>query len=175
MGTYCWLAVRDAKVDVFLGENDVLQDEVHSNVEGHNVGVCQLDSGWAVKFISGDCYDSESVPRLAQTYAAESELILVNMASSVTCSDFYWCLNSDVKCSLQHNGCDNGINDLRKFGRLPNGGREIVDNVCEQQKGVTDVDYIFDIPALLGELKTNYRVEGAECEAKPIGGWRLIE
>ena len=169
------MAVRGASFDLFLDKDDVLEKEIHSAVAGTNVGVCQLDSGWAVKFYSGDCFDENSIQRLVKSHAPKSEFILVNMASSVMCSDFFWYVDSVEKCSVMHNGCDHGINDLRKKGRLPNGGRAIVDQAWKSQTGVTDVDYIYDIPALLAELKTGYRTEGEECEAKPIDGWRLLK
>ena len=177
MGTYCWMAVRNATFDIFVDGKRTLEEGTVSAVDGHRTGVCNLDSGWAVYFISGDCVDSDNVSRFVDLYGSEpkSEFVLVNMASSVMCSDFFWYVNAKLKCSVQHNGCDFGIYDLRKAGRLPNGGGPIVRESKEKQKGVTDVDYIFDIAPLLGELKTGYRAEGSECAAKPVDGWRIFE
>ena len=64
---------------------------------------------------------------------------------------------------------------FEKHGRLPNGGRKVVSENFDSQKGVTGTDYIFSIAEELGELVTGFRVEGSLPTAKPIDGFRLLD
>ena len=64
---------------------------------------------------------------------------------------------------------------FEKHGRLPKGGRKVVSEQFDSQKGVTDTDYIFSVAEKLGELITGFSVEGSLAPAKPIDGFRLLE
>jgi len=93
---------------------------------------------------SGDCIESsDSIQAYANAFGSGNKCVVVNMASPVMCSDFSLFFDSKLRCSVRHNGCDHGVMHFEKHGRLPNGGRKVVSEKFDSQKGVTGTDYIF--------------------------------
>ena len=183
MGTYCWVAVENALPSIFIdkeifpGMSFGFKDcDSVSAVEVHDFGVSELSTGWALLMFSGDCIESsDSIQTYAKAFGSETRCVVVNMASTVMCSDFSLFFDSKLRCSVRYNGCDHGVMHFEKYGRLPNGGGKIVSEEFDRQKRVTETDYVFSIAEKLGELLTGYRCEGSLPRAKTIGGFRLLE
>ena len=183
MGTYCWIAVEKASPSIFVdtevypGSSFSFKDcDSVSVIQGDDFGVSELSTGWALLMFTGDCIESSaSIQAYADAFGSGTRCVVLNMASSVMCSDFSLFFDSKLRCSVRHNGCDHGVMHFEKHGRLPNGGRKVVSEQFDSQKGVTDTDYIFSIAEKLGELITGFRVEGSLPLAKPIDGFRLLE
>lgn len=182
LGTYCWIAVQNAEPSVFVNTEvfpgysfRFAETDPVSVVDGDNFGATALSTDWALLMFSGDCIDSpETIQKYANAFGAGTTLVVVNMSSPVMCSDFSLFSDSKLRCSVVHKGCDDTLH-LEKTGRLPNGGRKIIDNAFAMQRGETAVDYIYSIPQDLAVMATGFRLEGEKSKASAIGGFRLLE
>ena len=173
MSGYGWMAVKGNDPDLFIDESAaaswcfIYRDEpAVEHCSG--VGVAELSSGWMLLFIRRDWIDDAGV--YVARFSPQSKAVVVNTCDTSMGSNFRYYNNGKLLCHVEHDG-GNDLNHLEITGRLPTGGRAIVNAVKAKQKGQTDCDYLWDIPSLLGDLMTGYRYE---ADIGPTSGFRLL-
>lgn len=135
---------------------------------GDQFGACQLLNGWAILMFNRDDIPESFVHNLQP----KKRVVLVDVEDHVMCSRFILFRSERKLCEVSHNGQDCDVMDLKKVGRLPSGGSQIVKDQYKKQQDSAedDVDYVYDIPFELGKLIVGYRHDQVEqCPVHEAG------
>lgn len=125
-----------------------------------------LPNGWYL-IVANRCdwAERQNLSRLSRggelVTAFVEEHVMVSGASHWRDGKTVWAVEHNSELSADH---------LAETGTLPDGFREIADELMEKQETVDDCDYIFDIPVMAAKLLTGYRhdEDGPWTENEPF-------
>jgi hypothetical protein len=109
---------------------------------------------------------------LFETLSRGASLLACYANETTMCSFAAMWANGEEQWSVLHD-CDDGLNHLLTTGILPEQLGTIREQQLAKQKGVTDVDYVFDVPVSFFESLTGiHYAKNISCDSETP--WQVL-
>jgi hypothetical protein len=158
-----WLAVPEkAKVATLttlgLRETDVREDMPESPLLGSD-----LATGWYLLWFD-EISPAALKPEFLRMISSGTELITCQVGEHAMCSIATHWVDGAERWFVAHD-FEDGLTSLEVIGSPPAALDAILTEHMALQQGVTDVDYVFDVPVVLAETIVGFRHDRAGTDA----------